>query len=98
ARRTARGPAAQLGFLILLKLFQRLGRPVPLADAPRSVVEHVARGVGTPAASLRVEGYGRSGTRRRHLVVADYGATAGLPVDGPAFVGQVRDWLDGIAQ
>jgi len=30
--------------------------------------------------------------------VADYGATAGLPVDGPAFVGQVRDWLDGIAQ
>src|SRR5438128_427091 len=50
ARRTAKGPAAQLGFLILLKLFQRLGRPVPLADAPRSVVEHIARGVGVPAA------------------------------------------------
>ena len=73
ARRTAKGPAAQLGFLILLKLFQRLGRPVPLADAPRSVVEHIARGVGVPAASLRVEGYDRSGTRRRHLlVIRDY--------------------------
>jgi len=43
ARRTANGPAAQLGFLVLLKLFQRLGRPVPLADASQPVVEHRSR-------------------------------------------------------
>jgi Domain of unknown function (DUF4158) len=48
ARRTAHGPAAQLGFLVLLKLFQRLGRPVPLADTPRPVVDHIARAVAIP--------------------------------------------------
>jgi pimeloyl-ACP methyl ester carboxylesterase len=69
ARRTANGPAAQLGFLVLLKLFQRLGRPVPLADASRPVVEHIARAASIVAASLTLEGYDRSGTRRRHLVV-----------------------------
>ncbi len=69
ARQTANGPAAQLGFLVLLKLFQRLGRPVPLTDAPRSIVEHVARAVGIPATALDSAAYDRSGTRRRHLVV-----------------------------
>src|SRR5258708_27394120 len=69
ARRSAKGPVAQLGFLVLLKLFQRLGRPVLVADAPRSLVEHVARVAGIVAASLRLEGYDRSGTRRRHLAV-----------------------------
>jgi Domain of unknown function (DUF4158) len=62
ARRSAKGPVAQLGFLVLLKLFQRLGRPVLVADAPRSLVEHVARVAGIVAASLRLEGYDRSGT------------------------------------
>src|SRR5919201_962330 len=68
ARRTAKGPAAQLGFLVLLKLFQRLGRPVPLSDAPRAMVEHVARTLGIPAAALEGEAYDRSGTR--HWVAA----------------------------
>src|SRR5438128_1781470 len=33
-----------------------------------------------------------------HQQVAEYGATADVPVDGPTFVGHVRDWLAGIAQ
>ena len=33
-----------------------------------------------------------------HEQVAEYGTTAGVPVDGPTFVGHVRDWLAGIAQ
>src|SRR5712691_10148599 len=61
ARRTARGAAAQLGFLVLLKLYQRLGRAMALAEAPQSIVEHVARAAGVPAASLVVESYDRSG-------------------------------------
>ena len=68
----AAGPrvrSPQLGFLVLLKLFQRLGRPVLVADAPRSLIEHVARVAGIVASSLRLEGYDRSGTRRRHLAV-----------------------------
>src|SRR6516164_1069511 len=68
-RRAANGPAAQLGFLVLLRLFQRLGRPVPLADTSQPVIEHIARAAGIVAASLRLEGYDRSGTRWRHLVV-----------------------------
>ena len=67
ARRTARGAAAQLGFLVSLKLYQRLGRPTALAEAPRSIVEHVARAIGIPAAALAVEAYDRSGTQQRHL-------------------------------
>jgi hypothetical protein len=67
ARRTARGAAAQLGFLVLSKLYQRLGRPTSLAGVPHSIVEHVARAVGIPAAALVVEAYGRSGTQQRHL-------------------------------
>jgi hypothetical protein len=43
APRTAKGSAAQLGFPVLLKLFRRLGRPVPLSDAPWAIVQHVAR-------------------------------------------------------
>src|SRR5689334_16269479 len=60
ARQTAKGPAAQLGFLVLLKLFQRLGRPVPLGDAPRAIIEHVARSLGIPAATLDGMAYDRS--------------------------------------
>ncbi len=82
ARQTAKGLAAQLGFLVLLKLFQRLGRPVPLTDAPRSIVEHVARVIGIPAAALDSAAYDRSGTRRRHLVVIR--ASLGVQPYGPA--------------
>ena len=73
ARRTARGAASQLGFLVLLKLYQRLGRAMALADAPHLVVEHVAHAVGIPADSLVVEAYDRSGTQQRHLAaIRDY--------------------------
>jgi hypothetical protein len=69
ARRASKGPVAQLGFLVLLKLFQRLGRPEPVAEAPSLIVEHVAHVAGIHPSSLTLEGYDRSGTRRRHLVV-----------------------------
>jgi Domain of unknown function (DUF4158) len=73
ARRTARGAAAQLGFLVSLKLYQRLGRSIPLTEAPHSIVEHVARAAGIPAATLVVETYDRSGTQQRHLAaIRDY--------------------------
>jgi hypothetical protein len=64
ARSAAKRPVAQLGFLVLLKLFQRLGRPVPVGDAPQPLVEHVARVAGLRGVSLVQDGYGRSGTRR----------------------------------
>jgi hypothetical protein len=58
---------------VLLKLYQRLGRAMALAEAPQSIVEHVARTAGIPAASLVVEAYDRSGTQQRHLAaIRDY--------------------------
>jgi hypothetical protein len=62
ARRAAKGEVAQLGFLVLLKLFQRLGRPVLVSDAPRALVEHVAGVAGLRGVSLVLDGYDRSGT------------------------------------
>jgi len=67
ARRTARGPSAQLGFLVLLKLYQRLGHGMPLTQAPRAIIEHVGRVAGLPAGALVAEAYDHSGTQQRHL-------------------------------
>jgi hypothetical protein len=43
ARRAARSAAAQLGFLVLLKLYQRLGRPSSLAPAGTQLSSTCAR-------------------------------------------------------
>ena len=74
---------AQLGFLVLLKLYQRLGRAMPLAEAPQVVVDHVAKTAGLTAAVLVPETYDPSGTQQRHLAaireylqVQPYGPTA----------------------
>jgi hypothetical protein len=40
AHRTAKGPVATLGFLIHLKVFQRLGYAVATSEIPASVVDH----------------------------------------------------------
>ncbi len=69
AQRLTKGTAAQLGFLVLLKLYQRLGRAAPLNEAPRSMVEHIARIAGVPAAALVPNAYDHSGTQQRHLAV-----------------------------
>ena len=42
---------------MLLKLYQRLGRALPLTEAPRSIVEHIAKIAGVPATSLVPEAY-----------------------------------------
>lgn len=67
ARRAGRTPAACLAFLVLHKVFQRLGYFVPLADVPPQIVEHVARATGLPLPHDAFAGYDRSGSRRRHL-------------------------------
>jgi hypothetical protein len=67
ARLTTKGASAQLGFLVLLKLYQHLGRAMPVAEAPRVIVEHIAKIAGIPAASLAPAAYDHSGTQQRHL-------------------------------
>jgi hypothetical protein len=64
---TRRG--ARLGFLILLKTFQRFGYFVLVGDVPKPIIQHIARCLGTddrPEGLLR---YDESGTRRRHIPI-----------------------------
>lgn len=42
AHRTAKGPVATLGFLIHLKVFQRLGYAVATGEIPASIIEYIA--------------------------------------------------------
>src|SRR5579871_2382840 len=68
AHRSTKGTIAELGFLILLKTYQRLGRFVPLSEVPSSIIEHIAQLVDPklPASSLQT--YDVSGTRPRHVL------------------------------
>jgi len=73
AAQTTKGSSAKLGFLVLLKTFQRLGYSVPLASVPATITRHIAASAQVAAASTDLAGYDRSGSRIRHLaVIRDY--------------------------
>ncbi len=67
AHRSAKGPVATLGFLIHLKVFQRLGYAVATSDIPVSIIEYIAACAQIPLSPRDLAGYDDSGTRRRHL-------------------------------
>ena len=69
ADRAARGEVARLGFLVLLKSFQRLGYFLQLRDVPPVIVEHIAHTQGFLVAPGGLGEYDGSGTRRRHVTV-----------------------------
>src|SRR5512145_2895640 len=67
AKRKARGAGPQLGFLVLLKTFQRLGCFIPLVDVPSVIVSHIADTANLKATAADLARYDASGTRKRHL-------------------------------
>lgn len=69
AKQVTRGEAAYLGFLILLKTFQRLGYFVPVSQVPTAIVEHLAALTRTHTALSDLASYDLSGTRKRHLQI-----------------------------
>jgi TnpA family transposase len=69
AGRASRGETARLGFLVLLKTFQRLGYFVALRDVPRSIVEHIGHDQGLLIIPETMAEYDDSGTRRRHVKI-----------------------------
>ncbi len=70
AMRTSTRSGARLGFLVLLKTFQRLGYYfVFVSDVPTPIVRHIARCLGTDHRPERLLRYDESGTRRRHIPV-----------------------------
>jgi TnpA family transposase len=66
AKQVTRGKLANLGFLILLKTFQRLGYFVPISQVPLAIAEHIAAITGAPFTPVELADYDLSGTRRRH--------------------------------
>jgi TnpA family transposase len=69
AKRSTRGLPARIGFLILLKAFQRLGAFPLLAELPLAICTHIARVVGGKVTPEKLQRYDAAGTRGRHLAV-----------------------------
>ena len=93
-RSTAQTPTARLAVLLHLKLFQRLGYFVLLAEVPMRVIQHVAHASGyvrIPAAE-KLTAYDTSGAKRGHL--ARLREFLGVRILGP----EGRAWLATIAE
>ncbi|WP_373538752.1 Tn3 family transposase [Chamaesiphon sp.] len=70
---TATGSSTRLGFLILLKTFQRLGYAVPTQAVPASIVRHIATAASLTVSQRELAHYDAAVTRRRHLsLIRDY--------------------------
>lgn len=69
AQQSTKGQAAYIGFLILLKTFQRLGYPVPVSDVPAAIVQHIVVTSQTAITRANLASYDASSTRKRHLAV-----------------------------
>ncbi len=63
AARVTKGRIARLGFLVLLKAFQRPGYVVPVADVPEVMVTHIAATIHVALDSTALARYDASGTR-----------------------------------
>ena len=62
-----RSVATRLGFVILLKTFQRLGYFVPSCEVPAVIVEHIASATGENSDRVTLQRYDASQARRKHL-------------------------------
>ena len=68
ALRFVKGQTARLGFLVLLKTFQRLGYFVQIDEVPERMVAHIAQYLGFQTTPDLTD-YDDSGSRRRHVVL-----------------------------
>src|SRR5262245_61616371 len=82
AERMTRLPATKVGFLTMLKTFQRLGYFLPLAQIPRRIRTHIRAGLGLVILPDDGELYETPSTLYRHQsLIRDY---LGVTVYGPA--------------
>lgn len=63
----ARAPTTRLGFVVLLKTFQRLGYFVPSIEVPDVIIEHIATAIERRIDSEALRRYDQSEARRKHL-------------------------------
>jgi Domain of unknown function (DUF4158) len=69
AARSTKGSVAEVGFLVLLKTYQRLGRFIPLSEVPVPILEHIARLIDPHLDVSDLDSYDSSGTRQRHIPI-----------------------------
>ena len=67
ALRSTKGSVAELGFLVLLKTYQRLGRFIPLGEVPAPIIEYIAKLIDPHLDASDLDDYDSSGTRQRHI-------------------------------
>jgi TnpA family transposase len=73
SQRQTRNLATQLGFLVQLKTFQRLGYVINIRDVPAQIKEHIAQMSNLKEHLMSLEHYDQSRTRQRHLsVIREY--------------------------
>jgi TnpA family transposase len=90
ADRAAHRSTPHLGFLILLKTFQRLGYFVLIRDVPVSIVEYIAHDQGFLNIPTGLDEYDDSGTRRRHVpIIRKYLGVKPFGDDGLALLHRV---------
>jgi len=69
AARSTKGSLAEVGFLVLLKTYQRLGRFILISEVPVPIREHIARLIDPHLDLSNLDGYDSSGTRQRHILL-----------------------------
>ncbi|WP_369305163.1 Tn3 family transposase (plasmid) [Yersinia ruckeri] len=63
----ARSPTTRMGFVILLKTFQRLGYFVLSSQVPEPIIKHIAQSIGRNADLKNLHRYDQSEARRKHV-------------------------------
>jgi hypothetical protein len=67
ADKNTRQPAAKLGLLIQMKVFQRLGYFIGVNETPHPIIEHIAKSIDENIVPEELYRYDDSGARQRHL-------------------------------
>jgi Domain of unknown function (DUF4158) len=62
AARSTKSSVAEVGFLVLLKTYQRLGRFIPLSQVPVPILEYIARLIDPHLDVSDLDSYDSSGT------------------------------------
>lgn len=82
-----RRPAPQVGFLVLLKAFQRLGYFPRVVDVPQTIREHIARAAGFEELPLRLATYDDTNARIRNTgAILEFLGIASFGMGGEAVV------------
>ena len=86
---TARSSTTRLGFVLLLKTYQRLGYFVASNQVPNAIIEHIAATIGEHCDQSNLRQYDISQARRKHLsAVRNFLTVKPFSDDGKALMRQ----------